>query len=125
MSGDSDRRRGETPMDVMFQRCAGIAVHKRMLVVCRRLVDAEGHRLAQTRTFGTTTGDLLRLSDWLAEGECTHVGIESTGDDWKPIFTVLEGVFEVWLLNAQHMKAVPDEGRAGPEDRCQGCPVDG
>jgi transposase len=94
-------------MDVVFERCAGIDVHKRMLVVCRRTVDAAGHPLAQTRTFGTTTGDVLRMSDWLAEGECTHVGIESTGDFWKPIFNVLEGVFEVWLLNAQHIKAVP------------------
>src|SRR5258706_3838339 len=94
-------------MDVVFERCAGIDVHKRMLVVCRRTVDAAGHPLAQTRTFGTTTGDVLRMSDWLAEGECTHVGIESTGDFWKPIFNVLEGFFEVWLLNAQHIKAVP------------------
>src|SRR5258706_12433007 len=94
-------------MDVVFERCAGIDVHKRMLVVCRRTVDAAGHPLAQTRTFGTTTGDVLRMSDWLAEGEWTHVGIESTGDFWKPIFNVLEGAFEVWLLNAQHIKAVP------------------
>jgi transposase len=94
-------------MDVVFERCAGIDVHKRMLVVCRLLVDAAGQRLAQTRTFGTTTGDVLRMSDWLAEGGCTHVGIESTGEFWKPVFNVLEGVFEVWLLNAQHIQAVP------------------
>ena len=75
-------------MDVVFARCAGIAVHKRMLVVCRRTVDAAGHPLAQTRTFGTTTGDVLRMSDWLAEGACPPVGSESTGDCWKPIFTV-------------------------------------
>jgi len=75
-------------MDVVFERCAGIDVHKRMLVVCRRTVDAAGHPLAQTRTFGTTTGDVLRMSDWLAEGGCTPVGIESTGDFWKPIFDV-------------------------------------
>jgi transposase len=94
-------------MDVVFERCAGIAVHKRMLVVCRLIIDAAGQRLAQTRTFGTTTSDLLQMSDWLAEGGCTHVGIESTGDYWKPIFNVLEGVFEVWLLNARHIRAVP------------------
>ena len=55
-------------MDVVFARCAGIAVHKRLVVVCRLPVDATGQRLAQTRTFGTTTSDLLHLSDWLAEG---------------------------------------------------------
>jgi transposase len=61
----------------------------------------------QTRSFGTTTDELLRLSDWLAEGGCTHVGIESTGEYWKPVFNLLEGTFEVWLLNAQPIKAVP------------------
>ena len=75
-------------MDVVFERCAGIDVHKRMLVVCRLLIDMAGQRLAPTRTFGTTTGDVLRMSDWLAEGGCTPVGIESTGDFWKPIFDV-------------------------------------
>jgi transposase len=93
-------------MDMMFERCAGIDVHKRLLVVCRMMVDAAGQRLVQTRTCGTTTDDLLRMSDWLAEGGCTHVGVESTGDFWKPVFNVLEGVFEVWLLNARHIRAV-------------------
>jgi transposase len=63
--------------------------------------------VAETQTFGTTTGDLLRLADWLAEGGCTHVGLESTGEFWKPVFNLLEGTFEVWLLNAAHIKAVP------------------
>src|SRR5512132_609194 len=32
--------------------------------------------------------------------------MESTGDDWKPVFNMLEGTCEVWLVNAQHVKAV-------------------
>src|SRR5258707_10919927 len=94
-------------MEIVFERCAGIDVHKRTVVVCRLTRDARGGRVAQTQTFGTTTGELLRLSDWLAEGSCTHVGLASTGEFWKPVFNLLEGAFEVWLLNAQHIKAVP------------------
>ena len=94
-------------MDIVFERCAGIDVHKRTVVVCRVTRDAQGTRVAETQTFGTTTGELLRLSDWLAEGGCTHVGLESTGEFWKPVFNLLEGTFEVWLLNAAHIKAVP------------------
>jgi transposase len=94
-------------MEIVFERCAGIDVHKRTVVVCRLARDAQGARLAETRTFGTTTGELLQLSDWLAEGGCTHVGLESTGEYWKPVFNLLEGAFEVWLLNAAHIKAVP------------------
>ena len=53
------------------------------------------------------TTDILRLSDWLAEHEVTHVAMESTGVYWKPLFNLLEGTFTVWILNAQHVKNVP------------------
>ncbi|HEV2125604.1 MAG TPA: IS110 family transposase [Chloroflexota bacterium] len=89
-------------MDVVYDVCAGIDVHKKTVVACRM---GSGRR--QTRTFGTTTGELLELSDWLAEAGVTHVGIESTGEFWRPVHNILEGNFEVWLLNAQHIKAVP------------------
>jgi len=94
-------------MEVLFTRCAGIDVHKRTVVVCRVVLTDEGEWLRETRTYATTTDDLLRLSDWLAAGGCTHVGLESTGEYWKPVFNLLEGSFEVWLLNAQHIQAVP------------------
>jgi transposase len=51
--------------------------------------------------------DLLALSDWLLACGCTHVAIESTGDYWKPVFNILEGICAVILVNAQHVKAVP------------------
>jgi transposase len=60
----------------------------------------------ETQTFGTTTPDLLKLLDWLYEWELTHVAMESTGDYWKPVFNILEHTFEVWLVNAQHVKHV-------------------
>jgi transposase len=94
-------------MDVVFERCAGIDVHKRNVVVCRVTPDGDGQAVAQTQSFGTTTSELLRLSDWLVAGGCTHVGLESTGEYWKPVYNLLEGLFAVWLLNAQHIKAVP------------------
>jgi transposase len=94
-------------MEIVFDRCAGIDVHKRTVVACRLTRDDAGARVSQIQTFGTTTSALLRLADWLAEGGCTHVGVESTGEYWKPVFNLLEGAFEVWLLNAAHIKAVP------------------
>jgi transposase len=53
------------------------------------------------------TSDLLALSDWLSGHGCTHVAMESTGEYWKPVFNLLEGDFEVLLVNPQHVKAVP------------------
>ncbi len=94
-------------MEILFPRCAGIDVHKRTVVACRIVLTDDGEWLRETRTYGTTTDDLLRLSDWLAAGDCTHVGLESTGEFWKPVFNLLEGSFAVWLLNAQRVRAVP------------------
>jgi transposase len=35
------------------------------------------------------------------------VAMESTGEYWKPVFNILEAPLAVWLVNAQHIKAVP------------------
>jgi transposase len=61
----------------------------------------------ETKTFGTMTADLLKLDDWLSEWEVQQVAMESTADYWKPVFNILEGGFEVFLVNAQHVKKVP------------------
>lgn len=65
-------------MEIRFPRCAGIDVHKRTVVACRIVLTDDGEWLRETRTYGTTSADLLRLSDWLAAGDCTHVGLEGT-----------------------------------------------
>lgn len=94
-------------MDTIFPNCAGLDVHKRF-VVASLLVGAPNATLRrETRSFGTTTPELLELSDWLTQAEITHVAMESTGVYWKPIFNLLEANFEVWLLNAQHVKNLP------------------
>ena len=84
-------------MEVVFERCAGIDVHKRTAVVCR-ITPGERQPVAETRTFGTTTAELLQLSDWLSAGGCTHVGIESTGVYWRPIHNLLEARVSCCLL---------------------------
>jgi transposase len=89
-------------MQIMHERCAGLDVHKTTVVAC--VVTPGGQEI---RTFSTMTVDLLGLSDWLLVCGCTHVAMESTGDYWKPVFNMLEGSFEVLLVNAQHVKAVP------------------
>lgn len=94
-------------MERVYERCCGVDVHKKRVVACLRLPGGRHRRRGTVRTFGTTTSELLRLADWLTENGCTHVAMESTGVYWKPVFNVLEGVCEVLLVNAQHIKAVP------------------
>ena len=93
-------------MEVIHPRCCGIDVHKESVVACLRL---QGGRRVKTEVerFGTTTAELLRLTEWLSQAACTHVAMESTSVYWKPVFNLLEGSFEVALANAWHIKAVP------------------
>ena len=94
-------------MDILHTHCAGLDVHKKSVVACVLTPDPQGGWRQETRTFGTMTADLLALSDWLQAQAVTHVGMESTGEYWKPVFNILEANLEVLLVNAQHIKAVP------------------
>lgn len=94
-------------MRLMYQRCAAIDVHKKTAVACRRQTETDGTVKSEVKTFGTTTPELLQMMDWLTEWEATTVAIESTAEYWKPVFNLLEGPFEVILVNAKHVKQVP------------------
>lgn len=94
-------------MQVVHERCAGLDVHKKSVVVCRIVPDETDGWHKEMRTFGTLTDELLNLFDWLRKAGITHVAMESTGVYWKPIFNILESEFEVLLVNAQHIKFVP------------------
>jgi transposase len=94
-------------MEVVFARCAGLDVHSKTVVVCRRIIGPDGKVDKQVRTFGTSTAQLLALAQWLEEAAVTHVAMESTGVFWKPVWNILEGRFEIVLVNARHIKQVP------------------
>jgi transposase len=94
-------------MDMIHVCCAGLDVHKKTVVACIRHVGPDGNVNREVRTFGTMTAELLALSDWLAAPGVSHVAMESTGVYWKPIYNLLEGSFEVILVNAHHLKQVP------------------
>jgi transposase len=98
---------GGIEMEIVHTHCAGLDVHKKTVVAAIIVPDAKGGVRKETRTFGTMTSDLLALSDWLMAQGVTHVAMESTGEYWKPVFNILENNFEVLLVNAQHIKAVP------------------
>lgn len=93
-------------MQIIYERCAGLDVHKRSVVACL-LFPENGQPHKERQTFSTMTPDLLRLRDWLKDHDCTCVAMESTGVFWKPIYNLLEEHFQVFVVNAQHIKAVP------------------
>jgi transposase len=94
-------------MDVIYRRCCGLDVHKREVVACVVTTGPDGTPCKTIRAFGTMTPDILALADWLAAHEVSHVAMESTGVYWKPIWNLLEDQFDLLLVNARHVKAVP------------------
>ena len=93
-------------MNVLHARCAGLDVHKEVVVACvRRQQGAQVQR--EQRPFATTTTGLLALLAWLTEMEVTHVAMEATGVYWKPVWHILEGHVELLLANATHVRNVP------------------
>jgi transposase len=94
-------------MNVIHTCCAGLDVHKKTVVACTRRVSADGSVTSQVRTFGTMTVELVALADWLDAEGVSHVAMESTGVYWKPVYNLLEGLFEVILVNAHRLKHVP------------------
>ena len=97
-------------MDVIVERCAGLDVHRDSVVATVRVPGAgksRRRRVQQTRSFGSTIGQLEQLGDWLEGFAVTLVGMEATGVYWKPVFSVLERRFECWLINAEHLHNVP------------------
>jgi len=91
-------------VEVMYERCCGIDVHKNMLMVCV----FKSVRKKEIREFGTMTEDILKLVEWLKETKCEIAAMESTGVYWKPVYNLLESEgIETIVVNAQHIKAVP------------------
>lgn len=94
-------------MQVVHQRCCGLDVHKKTGVACILIMLLNGTVQKHTRTFSTITADLLALADWLKASQVTHIAMESTEVFWKPVFNLLEAGVAIFLITAQHMKAVP------------------
>jgi transposase len=70
------------------------------------------------RSFGTQTGDLHALADWLIACKIKTVAMEATGVYWIPLFQILEDRgLKVCLVNARHVKNVP--GRKTDVQDCQ------
>jgi transposase len=104
-------------MQVVYPCCAGLDVHQKTVSACVIACEADGKKRRQVRVFGSYTGELFGLADWLREQGVTHVAVEATGVYWRPVWAVLEEQFEQLLVNPQHIKAVP--GRKTDAKDCE------
>jgi transposase len=94
-------------MDVLYDRVAGLDVHKNTVAACVRL-SAGGAATRECRSFSTTTEGLMELLAWLSASGCTQVAMEATGVYWMPVWKILaDGEFALVVANAAHIKNVP------------------
>jgi len=90
-------------MDVVYNTCCGIDVHKMKLVACLR----KG-RKQEIMEFSAKTKDIKKLADWLVQNGCDMIAMESTSVYWKPLVNIFEmkGLSYI-VVNARDYKAVP------------------
>jgi hypothetical protein len=86
-------------IEAVIERCAGIDVGKKFVVVCIMTGPLDGEPRTEIRSFGTMVPDLERLREWLVAEGCSHAVMESTGSYWKPVFNILEDSVQVVLAN--------------------------
>src|SRR5208282_792295 len=99
-------------MQVIVERCCGLDVHQETVVACL-LIGLTGARPSkEVRTFGTMTQDLEALCDWRKAAGVTHVGMESTGVYWRPVYAVLEGHFDLIVASAIRALVQPERVRS-------------
>src|SRR5262245_61784254 len=94
-------------MEAIVKASCGLDVHQATVVACLLVGDADKKPRKEVRTYGTMTCDLIKMREWLLAEGCTHVGMESTGVYWMPVYAMLEGHFELVVGNATHIKNVP------------------
>ena len=100
-------------------RAAGIDIAKAGIEVTIRVPSdtRAGARQQETRSFATTRRDLMALADWLRSWGVTKVGMEATGDYWKPVYFVLESQgFDCQLYHAAQVKALPGRPKTDRAD---------
>lgn len=94
-------------METIVSRVCGLDVHEASVVACI-LVDGGKKRGSKTvKTFTAMRSDILALRRWLLEEGVTQVVMEGTGIYWRPVYETLEDAFDLWLVNARHVKNVP------------------
>src|SRR5215469_186742 len=101
------------------ERAAGIDIAKAGIEVTIQVPSEArpGRRQQETRSFGATRRDLLALADWLRSWGVTKVGMEATGDYWKPVYFVLESRdFDCQLYHAAAVKALPGRPKTDRAD---------
>ncbi len=76
-------------MQAIVERCCGLDVHQETVGACLVVGSPGAQPTKEVGTFGAVTRDREALGDWRRAAAVTHVGMESTGVYWRPVYAVL------------------------------------
>ena len=100
-------RRFFMAMKIVRPICAGLDVHKNLIVATIGITDPKTNITEYVQeSFSSLNSDLYRLKDWLLSYQCHDVVMESTGKYWIPVFNVLEDKLNVYLTHPKYVKAI-------------------
>lgn len=92
----------------IVKRCAGLDIHKMIIMATTQLMLDDGRVVEDTRSFGTFRKHRRQLCRWLIKHGIELVVMESTGIYWKSIYGSLEDAgLQTFVVNARHVKQVP------------------
>ena len=94
-------------LKIVNRNCAGIDVHKKIIVVTIAKTNEQDITDYQTKSFNTFTEDLIRCRDWLVSNGTFDVCMESTGKYWIPVFNILEEKCKGIITHPKYVRSIP------------------
>ena len=94
-------------LKIVNRNCAGIDVHKKIIVVTIAKTNEQDITDYQTKSFNTFTEDLIRCRDWLVSNGTFDVCMESTGKYWIPVFNILEEKCKCIITHPKYVRSIP------------------
>ena len=94
-------------LKIVNRNCAGIDVHKKIIVVTIAKTNEYDITDYQTKSFNTFTEDLIKCRDWLVSNGTCDVCMESTGKYWIPIFNILEEKCKCIITHPKYVRSIP------------------
>ncbi len=94
-------------LKTIYNNCAGIDVHKKIIVVTIAKTDSKNITEYQTKSFPTFTEDLIKCREWLVSNNTLDVCMESTGKYWIPVFNILETECNCVITHPKYVRSIP------------------
>jgi transposase len=115
-TSDSSRRQLQG-LPVIRRNVAGIDLGSERHWVCAPTLEGSDREVT---SFGATTGELIRMAEWLKARQVESVAMESTGVYWIAPHEVLEAqALQVLLVDTRQLARVPGRDKKSDPTDCE------